>query len=231
VTAVARYELAVLGSSRRWIPPVLAYVALVLGTYAYERNDPGPSFAATAFWLCPIAAWMALALAAGTTQAERHVAAVNAGGAGRIVLGRSLAAVAACAPLAAFALAYPIVLGRLAGQPGAGEVAAGALVHGLCCLPGVAIAALLGPPQVRRTGSAMLGVVACLVLSVPADGLAASAPGAVRPVTRAVSPAMYTARELPRSRAAGTLASLAVASALFTGVALAGAVRLARARE
>jgi hypothetical protein len=49
VTAVARYELAVLAGSRRWIPPVLAYLALVLGTYAYERNDPGPSFAATAF--------------------------------------------------------------------------------------------------------------------------------------------------------------------------------------
>jgi len=61
----------------------------------------------------------------------------------------------------------------------------------------------------HRVPSVLEGVsgrLMALVLSVPADGLAASAPRPVRPVTREVSPAMYTVREPPRSRAAGTLA-------------------------
>jgi hypothetical protein len=213
VIALARYQLALLVRSHRWIPPAVLFVLGVIGLGgATLPHGAGLSqgLAWSALVLVPVEAWLARSmLVAEPPEARACVAA--AGGPRRTQLAALIAALVAGVALGLLGVGWELAsLG--VPRSGANAVETGTLLSDLggglaaglvCLLVGSAVAALFNPPVVRRPAAAMLCTTGAVVLGLAWNGSPANA--AVRSVG-------YGSREHAWPAGVALVAALALAA-------------------
>ncbi|MER5867529.1 hypothetical protein [Kitasatospora sp. NPDC002040] len=191
MTAVARYTLADFLRSQRYLPQLVLY----LGFLAVLHAVPGPvlqGYGASAGALLPVALWLTLTLHNTEDPLQAAVTAVNAGGHGRALLGRTAAALLCGLALAAAALLWPMAAAGRWYDPS--ELTAGLLAHLTCAVTGTALGTLCARPVIRRPGHAfaVAGLLALVAL-----------------VSRTATPVNQTVRLLSAAPPAPTTARLA----------------------
>ncbi|MEX2982392.1 ABC transporter [Streptomyces sp. C36] len=170
MTALLRYQTALLIRSHRWLAPLLFHgILLVIGV---RPGEPVlDSFAFAAAVLLPTAAWLARICVTNEPPAARAVAAAAAGP-GRAHLATLLTALLASAALGTVCAALVAAVGaprsadhRVAVPLGPATLA-GLTAALVCALLGVAVGALCNRPLLRSTAWAVPATVlaACLAL-------------------------------------------------------------------
>jgi hypothetical protein len=178
VTALLRYQTAILLRSHRWIFPLIAYGLLIAVGAAGST-----SLAETMDWsgamLLPVAAFLTRGMLTAEPDAARACVSAAAGpvraqlatlivplGAGAVlalaatVLDVLTAAAAASAPRPGLGAK----VAAAAGHPGI--VAAGLLIALVCLLVGSAVGALCNPPLLRHRAAAMLSTLAAIIVAL-----------------------------------------------------------------
>ncbi|AXG82970.1 ABC transporter [Streptomyces paludis] len=222
MTALVRYQTALLLRSQRWLPPFLLYgIFLIVGVQAGQPVLDSLGYAAAA--LLPVTVWLVRISVRQEPAASRAVAAAVTG-ARRVHLAALLAAVAVAAATGlAGTLVVTLVSKHSSGDrtvdvPVLPAGVAGLLAAAVCLLVGVAAGALCSRPVLRGRGwSIAAGVLASLAALV--------APG---------SPAKYAIVGLvsgSRSGAIHTPLLPLAAAALVAAVAAAVACALVTVRE
>ncbi|MEU6898544.1 hypothetical protein [Streptomyces virginiae] len=213
MTALLRYQGALLLRSQRWLAPFVAYAAFV--AVGIRPGDPVlDSLGYAAAGLVPLAAWLVRICVTNEPGAARDCAAAAAGPV-RVHAAALLTGLAGALLTGALAAAAALlVCDRAATGPGAAAVA-GALVTVVCALTGSAVGALSGRPLVRRRGygilAAALGSLLALVLAPsPARGAVSALVSGARSGTAEV-PLTALAVALALAAATGTAACLAAA--------------------
>ncbi|MFA7762417.1 ABC transporter [Streptomyces sp. NRRL S-448] len=213
MTALLRYQGALLLRSQRWLAPLITYAAFV--AVGIRPGDPVlDSLGFTAAGLVPATAWLVRICVGVEPDAARACTAAAAGPV-RVHAAALLTASAAALVAGAAAAAVALLTGERAGAgPGAAALA-GALAMTACALTGAAVGALCSRPLVRRRGYAVLagtlGSLLALVLAVsPARGAISALVTAGRSGTVPL-PLTALAGALVLAAGAGTAASLAAA--------------------
>jgi hypothetical protein len=181
VSAELRYRLLLAVRSRAAIAPGVAWLFVLIGVYAYHPNDVRGSMGITALLLCPIAAWLAIALTHAEPAAQREL--LTAGDDPIHALARTAAAFAVLGTaLGAVDIAWPLVSHAFDRPFTASDLAAGALAHTGCAVYGAALGTLTGARLVARPAVAFAVLAAAAIVAVPLFELAP-----------ALSPAAWTA--------------------------------------
>ncbi|MFF4954183.1 ABC transporter [Streptomyces chattanoogensis] len=171
MTALLRYQAALLIGSHRWLPPVILYGAyLAVGIQAGGPILDAYGFAAAG--LLPIAVWLARICVTNEPPAARNCAAAAAGP-GRVHLACLLTATFGALLLALLGTAFVALMSdprssdHQVAVPVVRATGAGLLSALACVLLGIAIGALCNWPVLRSPGSAIpAGLLAALLLSV-----------------------------------------------------------------
>ncbi|AXK32871.1 ABC transporter [Streptomyces armeniacus] len=174
MSALVRYQLALLLRSQRWLPPLLLYAVCVgVGLQAGQPLLDSLGFAAAA--LLPVAAWLVRVCVTGEPESARHCAAAALGPA-RTHLASVLAGFLSSAVLGAAGTAVVLVISDPHTTDGATRVpllpaaGAGLLAALACALFGTAVGALCNRPLLHSTGwavcSTMLAALLVLVVGV-----------------------------------------------------------------
>ncbi|QKV92028.1 ABC transporter [Streptomyces sp. NA02950] len=185
MTALLRYQAALLVRSQRWLPPVLLYVAF-MGITVRAGDPVLDSFGYAAAALLPVAAWLVRVCATNEPAAARNCAAAAAGP-GRVHLAGVLTALGAALVLGTAGALFvglisdPRTADHQVGIPVAKATAAGLLAAFACALLGTAVGALCNRPLLRSPGWAIsaTAVAALLVLVAGASPANAAVSGLV----------------------------------------------------
>ncbi|MEV3991527.1 ABC transporter [Streptomyces sp. NPDC049837] len=174
MTALLRYQTALLLRSQRWLPPVLLYVAfLAIGIRSGEPVLGALGYASAP--LLPVTAWLVrtclnqeppaardvAAAAAGRTRV--HLAAILAG-----TLGATVPGVAAV--LVVTAASAPVGADGRTGVPLPSAALAGLATAGVCVLLGAAVGALLTRPLLPGRAWSTAAVMAAVLLALVTTG-------------------------------------------------------------
>ena len=190
MTALLRYQAAILLRSHRWIFPLIGY-ALLLAVGAAGSTSLAETLDWSGAMLVPVTAFLTramltaepdaaracVAVASGPVRAQLATLLVPLGGAAVLglaaaVLDVLIAAPAARAPVSGLGGKVAAVLGHPA------ILVAGLLIALVCLLVGSAAGALCNPPLLRHPGVAMLSTLAAIVAALAAS---------VSPATAAIS--------------------------------------------
>ncbi len=205
MTRELRYRLLLAARSRAVLAPAVAWVFVLAGVYAYRPNEVRGSLGITALLLCPISAWLAVALSHAEPAPQRELLAAAAGRRPAAALVLATAAVAILgAVLGVIDVAWPIVSHAFDRRATVGDVAAGLLAHAGCAAYGAALGTLVGARMVARPAVAFVVLAALAVVAAPLFALAP-----------ALSPAAWTADAMLDG---GTMAGPAVALAVHAAV-------------
>jgi prolipoprotein diacylglyceryltransferase len=217
VTRELRYRLLLAGRSRAALAPAVAWVFVLAGVYAYHPNEVRGSLGITALLLCPITAWLAVALSHAEPAPQRELLTAAAGHTPTIALTLTAAATALLgAVLGLIDVAWPVVTHAFDHTPSVTDIVVGLLAHAGCAAYGAALGTLVGARVIARTAVAFAVLVALAIVSVPLFALA--------PV---LSPAAWTADAMLNSAAiAGPVIALAAHAALVIAVAAAALKRI-----
>ncbi|MER5970497.1 ABC transporter [Streptomyces sp. NPDC002055] len=179
MTALVRYQAALLLRSQRWLPPVLLYAAfLVVSVQAGQPVLDSLGYAAAA--LLPVTAWLVRVCATNEPAAARHCAAAAAGAA-RVHLAAVLVALLAAVGLAAVTTLLVAVISdphsadRQVRVPVLPAAAAGFLGALVCALLGTAVGALCNRPLLHSTGRAVPATALAALLVLVIGGSPANA--------------------------------------------------------
>lgn len=156
--AMVRYALASFARTQRWMAPVLIWLVVLGALYATDAGPLNGSYAFTAAVLMPVSAWLTVALLGCEDPNGRTVLWAAAGGPARAQAGLLAGAAIVCLPLAALALAWPLILDRHAGVA-ASSIAIGVVAHLVCLFVGVGLGGLVGPPVLYAPGVAALVII------------------------------------------------------------------------
>ncbi|MGW2584637.1 ABC transporter [Streptomyces virginiae] len=173
MTALLRYQGALLLRSQRWLAPLIAYAALV--AVGIRPGDPvSDSLGLVAAGLVPAAAWLVRICVSVEPDAARACTAAAAGPV-RVHAAALLTASTGALLAGAAAAAVALLTGDRSGTDPGRAALAGALAVAACALTGAAVGALCSRPLVRRRGhgilAATLGSLLALILAVsPARG-------------------------------------------------------------
>jgi hypothetical protein len=180
VTALLRYQTAILLRSHRWIFPLIAYGLLIAVGAAGST-----SLAETLDWsgamLVPVVAFLTMGMLTAEPDAARACVAAAAGPV-RAQLATLLVPLGAGAVLGLAATIFGVLTAEAATtapEPGLpakvtavadhpGIVAGGLLIALVCLLVGSAVGALCNPPLLRHRAAAMLSTLAAIILSLAA---------------------------------------------------------------
>jgi hypothetical protein len=183
MSALLRYQAAIMLRSHRWIFPLLAYVALVAAGAAEGGTPLSGGLSWSAAMLVPVAAFGTRAVLTAEPGASRACLAAAAGP-GRSQVSALLTALGGGVLLALVGACIDIVTcGSVVQQPSGGAVLgkfaasvthpavllAGLATALICLLVGSAIGALLNPPLVRHAGLAILTTLAVVILALVSD--------------------------------------------------------------
>lgn len=168
MTALLRYQGALLLRSQRWIAPLIAYAALV--AVGIRPGDPvADSLGLVAAGLVPAAAWLVRICVSVEPDAARACTAAAAGPV-RVHAAALLTASTGALLAGAAAAAVALLTGDRSGTDPGRAALAGALAVAACALTGAAVGALCSRPLVRRRGhgilAATLGSLLALILAV-----------------------------------------------------------------
>jgi hypothetical protein len=180
VTALLRYQTAILFRSHRWIFPLIAYGLLIAVGAAGST-----SLAETLDWsgamLVPVVAFLTRAMLTAEPDAARACVCAAAGPV-RAQLATLIVPLGAGALLGIAATVFDVLTAEAAtkapgsGLPGKvtaaaghpGIAAAGLLIALVCLLVGSAVGALCNPPLLRHPAAAMLSTLAAIILALAA---------------------------------------------------------------
>ncbi len=173
MTALLRYEAALLLRSQRWLPPVVLYAA-ALGIGVQSGQPVLDSLGWAAAVLLPVAAWLVRICATNEPPAARGCVGA-ATGPGRAHLASLLVALCAAVLLGAVAVGVVTVISDPTGTdrrtpvPIGPASGAGLLAVLACALLGTAVGALTTRPVLRSPGRAvpalLLGALLALVVT------------------------------------------------------------------
>jgi hypothetical protein len=187
VTALLRYQSAILLRSHRWIFPLIAYGLLIAVGAAGST-----SLAETLDWsgamLVPVVAFLTRGMLTAEPDAARACVAAAAGPV-RAQLATLIVPLGGGAVLGLAAVVFDVLTAEAAARaPGAGLagkvtaaadhpgiVAGGLLIALVCLLVGSAVGALCNPPLLRHRAAAMLSTLAAIIIALVADVSPASA--------------------------------------------------------
>ncbi|MEU5130109.1 ABC transporter [Streptomyces mobaraensis] len=211
MTALLRYQAALLLRSHRWLPPVLLYAALF--AVGVRPGEPVlDSFGLAAGLLLPVAAWLVRVCVTNEPDAARDCAAAAARP-WRVHLAGLLTGLGASLVLAAAGTAVVALIsdphssrGRVA-VPQAPAVGAGLTAAVSCALLGAAVGALCNRPLLRSAARSVPATVLAVFLVLLPGGSPANAA-----VTELVSASRSGAVSWP-------LLPLAVAAVFAAGAA------------
>ena len=197
--AVVRYLLAEFFHARRWVAPSLFLLAGVVVLYAQPPNPVLQTAGTAAAFLLLAQCWLGLAFLNSQPDEDRHVLAATVRGP-LFAAGRVLGVGVLVLLSSLLTLAYPWISGRFERAPRLADVGLILLANLVCAAAGGALAGLFARPAVRSRTVRVLGVTACLVVTVPLG----------------LSPAVETAKAFDTTAAAqvpqrfaGTLGSVA----------------------
>lgn len=168
--ALARYTLAVMVHSQRYLPPVLLFV-VCMGTFAQDAGvEPVlPIFAPMTAVVFVCAAWLTIVLVAAEDPVQRAITTVNAGRSWPQLVALVLVVLATFAVLIVMLLALPLILGNR--DVGAADL----FVGGVALLTGAAFGTAVGLPTsrlvIRRQGYALLATLVLLMAFLLVRGL------------------------------------------------------------
>jgi hypothetical protein len=195
-------------------------ILFLIGTYAYDRNEPGPTFGLTALGCTALAAWLTGAVLAGEPPAQHEMASVALGGRRALDL---LLVVAVALLLTVLFVGYPLLLSatviphEFAPRPKPHDIEAAILAQLCCGFLGGALGVLFAPPRVTRRATAAAAVASTLLALIALS----------RPLHALGGPAAL-AQQLTKAHA-GTIRPGVVPAALSC-LALAAAALLGAAR-
>ncbi|MEU1437447.1 ABC transporter [Streptomyces sp. NPDC005786] len=175
MSALIRYQAALLLRSQRWLAPVLLYVAY-LAVGVRSGQPVLDSLGYTAAGLLPVTAWLVRICATQEPPAARTVVAAAVGGQPRAHLAALLAALGSAGLLGAAATAVVLLISEPASTdhtvevPPASAGLAGLLATACCALLGVAAGALCTRPVLRRRGWSLAATVGAALLALVTSG-------------------------------------------------------------
>ncbi|MDN3021575.1 ABC transporter [Streptomyces sp. S.PB5] len=179
MTALFRYQAALLARSQRWLPPFILY-AVFLGVGVQSGQPILDSLGYAAAALLPVAAWLVRICVANEPPAARACVSAAVGPA-RAHLASLLVALAAAAVLGTVTTLVVTLISdpvsadhqtRVARLPAG---AAGLLATLACALLGTAVGALTTWPLLRSPGRAVPAMLLAALLSVVTTGSPAQA--------------------------------------------------------
>ncbi|MFJ6510040.1 ABC transporter [Streptomyces sp. NPDC091406] len=216
MTALLRYQAALLARSQRWLAPLLLYVAvLAVGVQSGQPVLGSLGFAAAA--LLPVTAW-AVHLCVGQEPPAARTVASAAVGPRRVHLAALLTATGCAAVLAAVTTAVVLLVSSPATDDGARAVsrpsaALAGLLAALCCvLLGAAVGALSSRPVVVRRGWSVAAAVFGSLLALVTTG----------------SPARFAVTALVTGSRTGTFGPPVLPSLAAAAIAVAAAFLVCR---
>ncbi|HWK25227.1 MAG TPA: hypothetical protein VNS09_01615 [Solirubrobacter sp.] len=164
-----RYLLLTAGRTRAPLIPLAATCFALLGVFASQRNEVGPTWGLAAVLCCALGAWLVGAVLAVEPAAQAEMAAVALGGRGRrawlevrfvLLVAAGLTVAFAGVPLVLLALHVGHVFGRPLEL---GDVVGAVIALLSCAILGGSVALALGPPRVTRRATSAALVLAVLV--------------------------------------------------------------------
>ncbi|MEU0790385.1 hypothetical protein ABZ342_09965 [Amycolatopsis sp. NPDC005961] len=159
--ALTRYYLALLGHSQRYLPALLAYLALCVILYADPHSPPLPLFGVSAGGLLVVACWLTIALLDIEDPVQRLVTLSHARQWRRMITGAIFTVLIFSVVLTVITEAWS-ALKSLKVQPSA--LGIGLLAHLACALLGIAIALPCSRLLVQRVGWTVLAAVVTLIV-------------------------------------------------------------------
>ncbi|MFI7117532.1 hypothetical protein [Amycolatopsis sp. NPDC049868] len=157
--AMTRYYLALLGHSQRYLPAILAYVAVNTVLYTDPKSPLLPQYGISAGSLLVVSCWLTIAMLDVEDPVQRLVTFSHARRR-RSVLGGATLAVFGCATV--LTLVTVLWSGLRTGGFSIGVFALGAGAHGLCALFGIAIGLPCSRLLVPRVGWSVLAAIFAL---------------------------------------------------------------------
>jgi len=161
VLALTRYYLALLGHSQRYLPALLAYLALCVILYSDPNSPPLPLFGVSAGGLLVVSCWLTIALLDIEDPVQRLVTLSHARQWRRMISGAILT-VLACSLVLTVITEVWSALKSFKFQPAA--LGIGVLAHLACALLGIAIALPCSRLLVHRIGWTVLAAVITLLV-------------------------------------------------------------------
>ncbi|MEV6619768.1 hypothetical protein AB0M83_18355 [Amycolatopsis sp. NPDC051106] len=159
--ALTRYYLALLGHSQRYLPALLAYLALCVILYADPHSPPLPLFGVSAGGLLVVSCWLTIALLDIEDPVQRLVTLSHARQWRRMITGAILTVLACSAILTVITETWS-ALKSVKFQPAA--LGIGLLAHLACALLGIAIALPCSRLLVQRVGWTVLAAVVTTIV-------------------------------------------------------------------
>ncbi|MFF0742163.1 ABC transporter [Streptomyces sp. NPDC004111] len=213
MSALLRYQLALLGRSQKWLAPVLLYAAfLAIGIQGGQPVLDSLGYGSAI--LLPVAAWLTRVCVTNEPPAARACVAA-ATGPGRAHLAALLTAFGCTAALGALGTGLVLAISKWADTENTVRIdpvaagAAGLLAAAVCALLGTAVGALGTWPLLRGTGwGVTLTALGALLALVTAGSPARSA------VTGLVTGSHTGTVDLPYSALVGALLLAGAAGAV-----------------
>ncbi|MGC5004130.1 ABC transporter [Streptomyces sp. NBC_00353] len=175
MTALIRYQAALLLRSQRWLAPVLLYaVFLAVGVRSGQPVLDSLGYAAAA--LLPVTAWLVQLCATQEPPAARTVAAAAVTGQPKVHLASLLTAVGCAGLLGTAATAIVLLISDPANADHTVRVPllpaglAGLLATACCALLGAAVGALCTRPVLHRRGWSVAATALAALLSLVTSG-------------------------------------------------------------
>ncbi|MFJ7493951.1 ABC transporter [Streptomyces sp. NPDC097727] len=174
MTALFRYQTALLIRSQRWLAPVLLYAAF-LGIGVQSGQPVLDSLGYAAAGLLPVTAWLVQLCVDQEPPAARTVTAAVAGSP-RVHLASLLAALGCAGLLGAVATSIVLLISKPASADNAVRVPllpaglAGLLAAVCCVLLGAAVGALCTRPLLHRRGWSVATTVLAALLALVTSG-------------------------------------------------------------
>ncbi|MES5818556.1 ABC transporter [Streptomyces sp. RG80] len=179
MTALLRYQTALLARSQRWLPPFILYVVFLgVGVQSGQPILDSLGYAAAA--LLPVAAWLVRICVSNEPPAARSCVSAAAGPA-RAHLACLLVALGAAAALGTLAtlvvtlISDPVSADHQTRVPRLPAGAAGLLAVLACALLGTAVGALTAWPLLRSPGRAVPTMLLAALMAVVTTGSPAQA--------------------------------------------------------
>jgi hypothetical protein len=189
MTALLRYQAAILVRSHRWIFPLIAY-GLLIAVGAAGSSSLAETLDWSGAMLVPVTAFLTRAMLTAEPDAARACVAAAAGPA-RAQLATLIVPLGGAALLGLAGAVFDVLTAEAAAiGPGAGQglaakvtaaaqhpgiVGGGLLIAVVCLLVGSAAGALCNPPLLRHPAAAMLSTLAAIILALAANVSPASA--------------------------------------------------------
>ncbi|MEU4806798.1 hypothetical protein [Actinosynnema sp. NPDC023587] len=163
MTALVRYLLADVLRTQRYLPPLLAFAAVLAVFNAGDAGPPPSSYAGSCAFLYPVAVWLTVVVATAEDPVRRAVTVVAAGGWGRSQAAVSVLSCLLVTVVAAVAALLPVLVQSRPHPPGAVALGFASLL--VCGLVGVGVGVLCARPVITGHGWSVLAAAALVVLA------------------------------------------------------------------